>query len=39
MRPTLQFSVKLAAFGGTLFDRIYRIYKIFIYPDNPVHPV
>ena len=26
--------MNLAAFGGTLFDRI---YKIFIYPDNPVH--
>jgi len=40
--------LNLAAFGGTLFDRIYRIYlsacdaqagMIFIYPENPVHPV
>ena len=34
------FSVKilseLAACGRTLFDRINRIYRIYIYPDNPV---
>jgi hypothetical protein len=29
----------LAACGRTLFDRINRIYKIFIYSDNPDHPV
>jgi hypothetical protein len=30
---------ELAAFGGTLFDRINRIYGISIFLDNPVHPV
>jgi len=38
---TREFMIlKLAAYGETLFDRIF-IYpdNIFIYPDNPVHPV
>jgi len=35
----LRKEMKLAAFGGTVSDRMNRIYMIFIYPDYPVNPV